>query len=1412
MFLVFDTETTGLPRDKRAPLTDFDNWPRAIQIAWQLHDDKGHLVEAKSHLIIPEGFDVPYEAYKIHGISTEKATKDGIPLNDVLAEFEKAVDQSTYLVGHNIEFDINVMGCEFLRKGFQEKLTQKQVIDTVPETVEYCALPGGRNGGFKYPKLEELHHKLFGHGFDSAHNAIADVEVSARCFFKLMDIGVIRRDGVQLDPNIMGHLEDVKGSILAQLGNFEDEPTPQETAPTAVVPNANHNLHQAPFAHLHVHSQFSVLQATSEIKQLVKKAKDDGHSAVAITDLGNMYGAFDFVGTAHKNEIKPIVGCELYIAADHKNKTVKDHSVTQVLLAKNKQGYQNLAKLCSIGWIDGFYYVPRIDKNVLVQYKSDLIALSGGITGEIPYLILNVGTKQAEEALKWWHGEFGDDFYIELNRHHLDEENHVNQVLLEFAAKYNIKTIAANNSFYSEKEGAEAHDILLCVKENEKKDTPIGRGRGFRWGMPNDEFYVKTQEEMKQLFADIPEAILNIQEVVDKVEPFELSRKPLLPEFEIPEQFADQDDYLRHLTYEGAKKRYDEITDEIRERLDFELDIIKKTGYPGYFLIVQDFTSKAREMGVWVGPGRGSAAGSAVAYCIGITNLDPIAYGLLFERFLNPDRVSMPDIDIDFDDVGRDKVINWVIDKYGQNQVAQIITYGTMAAKSSIRDTARVLDLPLAEADRLSKLMPGIGLRKMLNASDNDLKDMLNGDDLANAKELREIAKGSDLAAKTLQQAAVLEGSVRNTGIHACGVIIAPDDLTKYVPVTTAKDSDLWVTQFDNSVVESAGLLKMDFLGLKTLTILKEAMRLVKERHNVDLDPDEIDLTDPKTYELLQRGETVGIFQFESEGMQKHLRDLKPDKFGDLIAMNALYRPGPMQYIPNYVRRKHGLEEVVYPFPIMEELLKETYGITVYQEQVMLLAQKMAGFTKGQADTLRKAMGKKQIETMLKMKELFISGAMEKGMDEPTLSKIWEDWEAFAQYAFNKSHAACYAIVAFHTAYMKANYPAEFMAATLNSLNSIDDITFYMEECRRMGINVLGPDINESKLAFSVNSKGEIRFGLAAIKGVGDVAAQDIIAERAEGGNFKSIFELTKRSNLKTVNKRVLESLAKAGAFESFEGVSRAQYFYKENDDDSTLIEKSIKFGASAQANEAASQASLFGEGTAVTLSEPKIPYCEPWALLEKLEFEKDVVGMYLTGHPLDDFRFEMDYLCKNRVTELNDFQALKGRELLLGGIVTNVVERVSKSGRPWGAFTLNDYSGSYEFKLFGNDYVNLRNYLIENSFLFVRARVQTREWPKDSTELEVKIQKLEPLTEIKDKMLRAIVLNLDINRIGEELVTNLQPYLTKTGGALLNIKVYDREQNMAVNLFSKQYKVVPNKEWLSFVKKNELQMEVKWN
>lgn len=775
------------------------------------------------------------------------------------------------------------------------------------------------------------------------------------------------------------------------------------------------------FCHLHVHSHYSVLQATPDIKRLIKKAKEDNMPAVALTDLGNMYGAFKFVREALDNQVKPIVGCEFFVSEMRKilkfTNDNPDKRYSQVLLAKNKNGYHNLAKLSSLGFIEGLYEnYPRIDKKLIGQYKDDLIATTGSLNSEIPYLILNVGEQQAEEAFNWWLSVFGEDFYIELNRHGIPEEDHVNQVLLRFAEKYDVKYFATNETYYLEKEEANAHDVLLCIKKEEFQSTPIGSGPGTRLGLPNNQFYFKTRNEMKLLFQDLPDAIKTVREIVDKIERYELKQDVLLPKFNIPKEFETEDDYLKHLTYQGAKKRYPELTAKVKERIDFELDTIKKAGYPGYFLIVQDITSIAREMDLFVGPGRGSAAGSAVAYCTGITNVDPIAYDLLFERFLNPDRVSLPDIDLDFDDEGRDRVLKYVIEKYGHDQVAQIITYGTMAARSSIRNCARVMELPLSDTNYVARLIPerpGTTLEKAFEA----------------VKELSELKKGIDLKSQVLKQAIVLEGSLRNTGTHACGVIIAPDALTNFVPVATAKDSDMLVTQFDNSVVESAGMLKLDFLGLTTLTIIKTAIKNIEKQKGIKIDIDNIPLDDVKTYQLYQRGETTGTFQFESDRMQDYLRELMPDKFGDLIAINALCRPGSMEYIPNFISRKNGREAINYDLPEMEAYLKDTYGITVYQEQVMLLSQKLANFTKGEADVLRKAMAKKQKDVLDKIKEKFIEGCEKNGHHEKTCEKIWTDWEVFSQYTFNKSHSTCYSLIGYHTAYLKANYYEEYMAA-----------------------------------------------------------------------------------------------------------------------------------------------------------------------------------------------------------------------------------------------------------------------------------------------------------------------------------------------------------------------------------------------
>ena len=1103
MYLIFDTETTGLPKNWRAPISDTENWPRCVQLAWQVHDEIGNLIESKSYIIKPDNFDIPYESEKIHGISTLLAEAEGIELASVLNEFNNSISKSKFIIGHNVNFDLNVIGCEFYRRNIISNIESTDVLDTCTElTADLCKLPGGRGGKFKLPTLTELHQFLFESSFEEAHNASADVEATARCFLELIRIKNFKKEQLQSTDDYFEKFAENNPSVIEKAGikhinlkkkskdlkskiqQNENEPIDQQ-----IIDSGNINLDDIDFTHLHNHSQFSMLQSTIKIKDLVDKAFEYNMKAVAITDLGNMMGAFRFVDAVKKknrvireiNEsseekkslIKPIIGCVLNVCEDHLNKNYRDNGYQVVFLAKNKNGYNNLSKLSSLAYTKGFYYVPRVDKNLVLEYKEDLIVLSGNLYGEVSNKILSTGKKEAEESLIWWKNNFKDDFYLEVNRHNQDDEDTVNNVLVEFSKKHEVKLVATNNTFYLDNSSADAHDILLCVKEGEKLSTPKGRGRGFRFGLPNNEYYFKTQDQMKEIFADIPSSLSNTNEIVSKIEAFDLTNEVLLPKFEIPEEFVDPKDkddggkrgennYLRHLTYLGAEKRYEKIDDDLKERIEFELDTIKNTGYPGYFLIVEDFIRKAREMNVSVGPGRGSAAGSVVAYCLWITNIDPIKYDLLFERFLNPERVSMPDIDIDFDDVGRNKVINYVIDKYGENQVAQIITYGTMAAKSSIRDTARVLDLPLGDADRIAKLVPNMTkLSSIFETDHKELRNKFRADDLDKINQLLSISQSDNLESETIKQARLLEGTLRNTGIHACGVIITPDDIKNFVPIATAKDSDLFVTQFDNAVVEQAGLLKMDFLGLKTLTLIKDTVKIVKAKYGIDLDPDNFPIDDKKTFELFQRGETVGIFQYESPGMQKHLKDLKPSVFDDLIAMNALYRPGPMEYIPSFIRRKHGDEKIVYDLPEMEEYLKDTYGITVYQEQVMLLSQKIGNFSKGEADILRKAMGKKQKDVLDKMKPKFLKNSEKKGFKIEKVEKIWKDWEAFASYAFNKSHSTCYAWIAYQTAFLKANYPAEYMASVLsNNMNDIKNVTFFMGECKRMKLEVLGPELN----------------------------------------------------------------------------------------------------------------------------------------------------------------------------------------------------------------------------------------------------------------------------------------------------------------------------------------------------------------
>jgi DNA polymerase-3 subunit alpha len=1426
MYLIFDTETTGLPKRWDAPLTDSENWPRCIQIAWQIHDSKGGLVVHQDYLIQPEDFTIPFDSEQIHGISTALAMAEGVSLSTVLADFQKALDGVHYIVGHNVSFDRNIMGAEFLRAGLSDPLEEKPVIDTcTEETAQLCQLPGGRGGKFKLPTLGELYHFLFQQSFEEAHNATADVEATSRAFLEL-----IRQD--KLHPQVLTSAElvaELKAHphafklIGLQHQNLKEasKKLKKEVSPSTPQQTGNIEegiLTEASFVHLHNHSQFSVLQATSRISQLVEAAAMYKMPAVALTDHANLMGAFHFIKALNaynkeaEQKIKPIIGCEFYVCEDHLDKTRRDDGYQIVFLAKNKTGYHNLAKLTSAAYVSGFYYVPRIDRELIKQYKEDLIVLTGNTYGEVPSKILNIGDRQAEEALQWWHAEFGADFYIELMRHGEEGEDRANEVLIQFSKKHNIPLIATNNTYYTNKEEANAHDILLCVKEGEKQATPIGRGRGFRYGFPNQEYYFKSQDEMKVLFQDLPEAILNIDEIVSKIEPFELAREVLLPKFEIPVEYQDttgeedkegENNYLRFLTYEGAKERYAELTEEIKERINFELDVIANTGYPGYFLIVQDFIAAARSMDVSVGPGRGSAAGSVVAYCLKITNIDPIEYDLLFERFLNPDRVSMPDIDIDFDDEGRGRVMDYVIEKYGSNQVAQIITYGTMAAKSSIRDTARVLDLPLSEADRIAKLLPNIKLSKIFNSTDQELKEKLRADEVLRVNEIKNLAEEESLSGETIQQAKVLEGSLRNTGTHACGVIITPDDITQFVPVATAKDSDLYVTQFDNSVVEDAGLLKMDFLGLKTLTLIKDTVKLVKYKYNEDLDPDTFPLDDQKTYELFQRGDTVGIFQYESAGMQKYLKDLKPTVFADLIAMNALYRPGPLEYIPSFVDRKNGQEEISYDLPVMAEYLEETYGITVYQEQVMLLSQKLAGFSKGDADVLRKAMGKKIFALLQKLKPQFINGGKANGHPEEVLEKIWKDWEAFAAYAFNKSHSTCYAWIGYQTAYLKAHYPAEYMAAVLsNNMNDIKQVTFFMEECRRMGLNVLGPDVNESFYKFTVNDQQAIRFGMGAIKGVGRGAVETIIEQRKEQ-KYTSIFDLVKRIDLRAANKKAFENLVLAGGLDSLSNVHRAQYFNPDGDG-ITFLEKALRFGAKYQENLNSSQTSLFSDATNETYQDLTIPNCESWTNLIRLKKEKEVVGIYISSHPLDDFTHEMKLFMNISLNHLGDLSHLVRRELSLGGIVNDVQHLESRNGKGWARFTLEDFTDQYEFRIFGEDYLKYRHFLVVNQF--IRVRISIREgWTNRETGKvgapRMQYLQFEMLQNTIETNAKKLTLQLDIHQLKEEQILILQDNLKSyKGDQSLYFSVYDSKKKVKLMLNSKKQKVKITSDLLQYL------------
>ena len=1264
------------------------------------------------------------------------------------------------------------------------------------------------------------------------------------------------------------------------------------------------------FVHLHVHSQYSILDGQASIQKLVDKAMRDGQPGIALTDHGNMFGIKEFYNYVKKVKgkykaqaaeaearlaalvdgsqapadpaeiarcraeladlkrkaaFKPIIGSEVYVARrrmQDKEGKPDQSGYHLILLAKNLKGYHNLIKIVSKAWTEGFYMRPRTDRVELEKYHEGLICCSACLAGEVPRAITADDMQKAEEAILWHKKLFGDDYYLELQLHKatVERANHeaypmqlkVNEHLRRLAAKHGVRLVCTNDVHFVDEDNAEAHDRLICLSTGKDLDDP-------KRMLYSKQEWLKTREEMAAIFGDVPEAMATTVEICEQVETYSIDHSPIMPTFEIPAEFGTEEgyrqrfsekdlfdeftqdengnvvlseeearkkieklggydklyrikleaDYLRKLTMDGARKRYGEqLTDEQQERLNFELHIMKTMGFPGYFLIVQDFIRAAREeLDVSVGPGRGSAAGSAVAYCLGITQIDPIAYDLLFERFLNPDRISLPDIDVDFDDDGRGRVLNWVTQKYGKEKVAHIITYGTMATKMAIKDVARVQKLLLAESDRLCKLVPDKIPDKKLNLPNA----------IEYVPELKAAAESDNPVLRdTMRYAQMLEGNVRGTGVHACGTIICRDDITDWVPVSTADDKEtgqkMLVTQYEGSVIEDTGLIKMDFLGLKTLSIIKDAVENIRLTTGRKIDIDDFSIIDdPATYKLFCEGRTVGTFQFESPGMQKYLRELQPSTFEDLIAMNALYRPGPMDYIPDFIARKHGRSPIVYDIPVMEKYLKDTYGVTVYQEQVMLLSRLLANFTRGESDTLRKAMGKKLKDKLDALKPKFIKGGQANGHDPKVLEKIWGDWEKFASYAFNKSHATCYSWVAFQTAYLKANYPSEYMAAVLSrNLTNVEQLTIYMNECKRMSINVLGPDINESMLQFSANKQGDVRFGLAAIKGVGEAAVESIIAERTKNGRFKDIYDFIERVDYSLVNRKCLENIAYAGGYDSISGFSRCKFFGVDQRDNNgvTYIEQLMRYGQRYQSEKNNAQQSLFGGDTGTTdITPPVIPACAEWSQLEKLNKEREVIGLYLSAHPLDDYKVIIRNMCKTQVGDLDHLDELKGKEIAVAGMVVAVQNLTTKTGKPWGKFKLEDYNGTHEFALFGKDYENFRKYLFSDYFLFIRGRVQPR--PYNDQELEFRITSMMQLSELQEAV-KEVHVQLAVEEITRDLIARMGRSVKEAkGNTLLRLNVYDRQAQVSLNLFSKSYKVSLTQGLVSFFEDNDIKYTV---
>ncbi|MFO7869544.1 MAG: DNA polymerase III subunit alpha [Bacteroidales bacterium] len=1473
MFLIFDTETTGLPKNYNAPHSDLDNWPRMVQLAWQIHDETGKFICAKNYIVKPDNYEIPFQSTQTHGITTEKAREKGFELSIVLDEFAKDLHKVSHVVAHNFSFDLAIVSAEHIRTNTENILKDKIAIDTKDESTDFCQLPGGFKGKYKWPKLNELHEILFHEDFDEAHNASADVNATARCFLELLRRDIISHSTLQVDTSFITTFQTAnptpfeKAAIVIE-SNIDTEDITHDSEITDTIPQEQteaQTIDSKEFVHLHVHTQYSILDGAAAISDIVSKAVNSKMPAISITDHGSMFGVKEFHQECVKKGIKPILGCETYIVDDLA--VEKDKSNYHlILLAKNYTGYKNLLRLISEAHLNGMYYKPRIDKKLLETYKEGLIVLSACLGGEVARKMVQEGVGEAEKAIEWYRSVFQDDFYLELMRHPTDDphlkqdvyekQKFVNKELFKIGTKHSIPLVATNDVHFTHEKDADAHDLLICLNTgadfHDQKRVRYTRQEWF-----------KTTDEMYELWSDAPEVLAETVNISNKIEEFELDSSPIMPEYPIPESFGTieeytknlteealrneferfdslggfhsvvrikfEADYLEHLTLKGAKIRYgEEIPESHVELLNFELDTIKTMGFPGYFLIVQDFINEARNMNVLVGPGRGSAAGSAVSYCLGITNIDPIKYNLLFERFLNPDRISMPDIDIDFDDDGRQKILDWVTEKYGYDKVAHICTFGTMAAKSALKDVARVLKLPISEANRITKEFPDNGklnksftyiieaekelgsLDKVIAQIQDEKKAAIKKDEgkmvtqadvrLYLIEEIKKArAENNQTEIETIKNACILEGSVRQYGVHACGILIGKNPLHEHLPLMPTKGEHIMNTQYDGRFVEDIGLLKMDFLGLRTLSIIKEALINIERSVGEKIDIEKIDFTNQKTFELFGKGDTTAIFQFESPGMKKHLRSLKPNRFEDLVAMNALYRPGPMEYIPDFIDRKHGLKKIEFDHPLMIKILESTYGITVFQEQVMLLSRELANFTRGQSDELRKAMGKKKFAIMEKLKEkfhsgclqndAFIDGCREYNKDPDNLiEKIWKDWEAFAEYAFNKSHSVCYAHIAFQTGYLKAHYPAQFMAAALScNLSKSEEIAKLMEECNRIGTHVLVPDVNESQINFAVNKDRQIRFGLAAIKGVGEAASEAIIEERTKNGHYADIFDFVSRVNLRTVNKKNLESLAYSGAFDSF-GIERHRFF---SDDDSapTFIETLLKFGNSINAKPDTNMMSLFDESE-ISIEKPPIPPTQPWSNMHTLRKEKEHIGIYLSAHPLDDYKFIIKHFCKVTLNELTDIYQFKDQTLCLAGIVTKVENRVTKKGKDFLKFVLEDFNGRYEFALFGKDFKTFASEITENEKICVQCKIE-KGW--NSEEYRLNVTKIEPLSTLQQRI-KTCNIRINIVDLNDKIIAQIKSIaenndVEKETGFPFKVQVYDMKERIYITMMSQNKK-----------------------